>query len=220
MQTQTVPPCPRCGQADAVHLVREVVSGMATSGPVAQVAPDIRQQLAPPTLPEPPQKSDFPTTNYRIKSAGTGKRTLGGTLDGLLLVAWLVLSFIAFLLAARIDGDLVEYTGTGIALVLLLILFGFRQLVLKRLPIASLREYYRLDAQEDADTEQRAQAAYQAALAAYEQRRRSGDKWHNLRYCARCNGVFDPQEGVFVPVAQMQTYLNPAPGPIVAPSGA
>ncbi len=225
MQPQAFSACPNCGQADAVQPITEVFTGVATGDAAVQAAAgaaplaitaEIRQQLAPPAVPVLPQKSDFPASKYRQTSPETS-RSFGSRLDLALLFSWLVLTFIAYLLVSRIDEDLVEFLGTAIAIVLIVIIVGFRQLVLKKLPILGLREYYIRDAQEDAEAEQRAQAAYQVALAAYEQSRSSEAKWRELRYCARCNGVVTPQ-GAFVPLAGLPTYLGSVPGPAIPPS--
>lgn len=224
MQPQTFPACPNCGQADAVQPITEVFTGVATGDAAAQAAAgvtplavpaEIRQQLAPPVVPVLPQKTDFPASKYRQSSAAT-TRSFGARLDLILLAVWLVLAFIAYLLVSRIDEDLVEFLGTAIAVVLIVVIYGFRQLVLKKLPFAGLREYYIRDAQEDAEAAQRAQDAYQAALAAYEQIRSSEAKWRELLYCARCNGVFTPQRA-FVPLAGLPAYLGAASGPAIPP---
>src|SRR5215212_4454977 len=112
MQTPALPVCPHCGQADAVRPVTEVFTGVPGDGPAGAapvpLAAAIRQQLAPPIAPPQPQKSDFPAAKYHQSSPAT-TRSFGARIDMALLIGWLVLSFIAFVLVANIDEDLVEY---------------------------------------------------------------------------------------------------------------
>lgn len=57
---------------------------------------------------------------------------------------------------------------------------------------------------------------YQASLKAQEDARKRVEegigRWMKLYYCARDNGVFDPQKDVFIPLEEMRAYLYQAAG--------
>ncbi len=200
MINSTLPPCPVCGQADAVQPITSAITGAGG----AAVAPGIVQQLQPPKVGDPPQRSAFPLSNYRQSSPQT-TRSFGAYLDTGLFVLWLVLCVIALLKIG--DEDLGDILIIPIAVVIGLVVVGFRQYVLRNLPIPALRDYYKRDAAEDAAAEQRREAAFAQAQADYQRAQAAYARWQRLLYCARDNCVYDPQERHSIPLDQLPAYL-------------
>src|SRR4051794_18754542 len=89
-----MPPCPRCGQSDAVQPISSIfaaaaatATGLAVASPVA---PTVAHELFPPPVSPVPQKTDFPVSQYRQASAAT-KNSGWRWVDTGLFALWLVL---------------------------------------------------------------------------------------------------------------------------------
>ena len=203
MAIEGTPLCPRCGQLDAVRKVSSIVTEGVSVGQYQSVAPVqwqgktyylpaqrdvsfstvLAQRLAPPRQPQKP----------KIRSSFVSSIIMMGLIVPSCFVMALVLGLIESALGIRDFAS----TGPGICLFLVGTVVVATLLVLAIPPTRSMLT------RERQDNMQRLEK-YNLRVRKWPQ---AVDRWQQLHYCGRCDGVFIPGQGRFVPIEQMESFL-------------
>jgi hypothetical protein len=206
--------CPHCGQLDAVRKVRAIVTEGVSVGHYQSIVPLqwqgktyylpaqrettsstlLAQRLAPPSQPKKPKKDDYSYMKYASASF-KAKYYL------IVVLLPVLLSWIAFCGIAGVGSLVIEGAGGWVLATLIwigIVIGGAIPSVLWAKKARKNAEFLRWQALAERD--------YNWALRQYEMWLEAMQRWNELYYCARCDGVF--LEGSrLVPVEQMYSFL-------------